>query len=224
MSGKRTLRWSLVVLWCASPLLLWLSVYRPFTESAGRAQGLPQRLGGFVLVEDRDVTARHAELLGTDDAVWRVYRELETDAYVFLVAVFHQENWKSVHPPHICLEGTDMAIQRDDTFEVEFASGARQRVGRIVAHHRPLQTDYLSLYLYGAGDLTTPSYAEFVMHHAPAALLRRPIRGFLLRVETYVDAERPAAAQGVAERFLGALLPAAEAALGESSAEPETGR
>ena len=208
---------SSLALWLLAPALLGLSLYRPFTPSSGRAAGLPATVAGFTLVEDRPMTPRQMELLGTGDAAWRVYREEATGQHVFVVAVFHQENWKSVHPPHICLEGSDMAIVRDDVVELALDDGARRKVGRIEAHHRPQGADYSSLYLYGAGGLVTPSYSEFFLHHAPAAILRRPIRGFLLRVETYLDPARPGAAQASAARCMAALLPAAQAALAEET-------
>ena len=179
---------SVAVLWALAPLLLTLSIYRPFTPSRGRAGALPTDLPGFALIEERAMTPRHYELLGTDDAAWRVYRRVSDGAHVFVIAVYHRENWKSVHPPHICLRGSDMAILDDGELEVEI-DGEPLAVGRILTHHNPARADYVSLYVYGAGGLTTASYPEFFMHHAPSALLRQPIEGFLLRVEAYVGAD-----------------------------------
>ena len=54
------------------------------------------------------------------------------------------------------------------------------------------------------------------MHHAPSALLRQPIEGFLLRVEAYVGADGDqAAAEALCAEFLTALLPRARAGVAE---------
>jgi EpsI family protein len=192
-----------------APLLLALSLYRPFTESRGRAGALPEALPSYQLVERHEMTPRQYELLGTNDAAWRTYRDAAGHE-VYLVALYHEENWKSVHPPRICLEGSDMSIVEEG--EVELPGGAGT-AGRIVAHSRSGQRDYISVYVYGAPDLLTGSYLSFVWHHAPRAVLRRPTRGFLLRVESFVESDGTAAAVARCVDFLTELVPSARALL-----------
>src|SRR5690606_1073312 len=91
---SRVLKVSSAVLWLLAPGLLFLSWYRPFTVSVGRAERLPAEIGRFTLVEETPLTPREHMLLGTDDAVSRTYRAAD-GGLVFLVAVFHQHNWKS---------------------------------------------------------------------------------------------------------------------------------
>lgn len=201
------------VLWVAAPLLLALDLVRPFTESRGLARTLPESLAGYTLAVDRQLTARQTELLGTEDAAWRTYEDGEGNR-IFMVAVFHEENWKSVHPPRICIEGSDMTIEAEDTSPLPLDTGAAV-AGRILAKSRARDLDYVSLYVYGAPGLLTPSYFEFFWHHAPLALFRRATSGFLLRVETYVGEGGPAAAEERCRRFLGKLVPAAQGLIAE---------
>ena len=63
---------------------------------------------------------------------------------------------------------------------------------------------------FGASDFLTASYTRFVLHHAPAALLRRSTRGFLLRVETWVEDGEMAAAEARCADFLAKILAAAQ--------------
>jgi hypothetical protein len=135
---------------------------------------------------------------------------------VFLVAVFHEENWKSVHPPRICIEGSDMAIREEGQVALTGETGT---AGRILAYSRTTKLDYLSLYVYGAPGLRTATYfswspwlTSFFWYHAPRALLRRGTPGFLVRVETFAEGEGGmAAAEQRCRDFLTKILPAAEA-------------
>ena len=205
--SARTGKISALVLWIAAPLLCGLSLYRPFHGSAGRAAGLPASLPGFELVADHPLTRRQMELLGTEDATWRTYRDAAGHE-VYLVAVFHEENWRSVHPPQICLEGSNMTIVEDSAIELDGAS-----VGRLRTVSRDDGRGYLGLYVYGAPGLWTGSYAEFAWHHAPRAVLRRSVRGCLLRVETWIGADGVEPAEARCRAFLRALAPAAKARL-----------
>lgn len=206
---NRTLLWSSALLWLAAPLLAFLSWHRPFTESVGRAARMPARIGEFALVEDDRLTPRELQLLGTDDAVARTYRG-DQDR-VFVVALFHQHNWKSVHPPHLCLRGSDMVIDVDGRGEaVPLAGGGELVPGRIVATSRDGGRRYLCLYAFGAAALRTGSYWEFVLHHFPRAILRRDSPGFLLRVEAWLD---EGDAEARCRAFLSAAVPALEALL-----------
>jgi hypothetical protein len=128
---------------------------------------------------------------------------------VFLVAVFHQSNWTSVHPPHICLAGSNMRIVEDGLLGGE--GEVPGSVGRIVTVDRGNRRKYLSLYVYGAAGLQTGRYSEFVLHHLPRALLRRGGVGYLMRVETWVEGDDMAAAEARCRRFLTDAVAAAEA-------------
>ncbi len=183
MSARRRSAW---LLWLSAPAFLWLSLHRPFTVSEGRAARMPARVGGFTLHEETPLTPRERELLGTDDATWRTYRDAR-GGEVYVIAVFHQHNWKSVHPPHLCLRGSDMVIETDDLAAPLAITGVECAPGRVLTHSRSMQRPYLSLFLYGADGLRTGSYAEFVQHHIPRALLRRAAPGYLLRVEAWND-------------------------------------
>lgn len=207
---KRGLAISGVVLWLAAPVLAFLGFYRPFTTSVGRAARIPARIGDFALAQVDQLTPREHELLGTDDATSRTYRDAAGHE-VYVVAVFHQHNWKSVHPPHLCLRGSDMTIEFDgETEPLSVAGGADVRAGRIVTRSRGSGWPYLSLYVYGAGDLRTGSYADFVWHHLPRAVLRRTSPGFLLRVEGWAD---DGDAEARCRTFLRAALPVLESLL-----------
>ena len=150
----------------------------------GRAKALPAQLAPFTQSQWFDVTPRMHQLLGTDDATWRSYDD-ETGRRLFVVAVFHGSNWKSVHPPHICLLGSDMDIVQEGGTDLATADG--DRAGQILLRSRKGGRPYVSLFAYGAKDLSTGSYLKFFLHHAPRALFRSSNDGFLLRVETYAD-------------------------------------
>jgi EpsI family protein len=169
----------------ALPLAL-LSETRPYTQSSGRARQLPAVAGPYALQTswDGDLTTRHFQLLGTDDVTWRGYRIGGETCYV--VAVFHTSNWKSVHPPHVCLLGSDMEIVKDDTIAL---GDQGEQVGRIELSTKQQHRPYVCLYAYGARDLCTGSYLTFFLHHAPRALFRASNDGFLLRVEAFGDGE-----------------------------------
>ncbi|HLU39672.1 MAG TPA: EpsI family protein [Planctomycetota bacterium] len=204
------LKVSSAVLWLLAPGLLFLSWYRPFTVSVGRAERLPAEIGRFTLVEETPLTPREHMLLGTDDAVSRTYRAAD-GGLVFLVAVFHQHNWKSVHPPHLCLRGSDMLIEADGTSEpLALPGGGSLIAGRVTTRSRADHRGYLSLFAYGARGLRTGSYSEFVWYHLPRAVLRRSVPGYLVRVEAWLD---DGAAEARCREFLADVVPALEALL-----------
>lgn len=205
-----------IVLWMLAIPLLLLSLSRPFSPSAQRAAGLPTAVGRWHMTDPLEMTPRHYELLGTDDAVWREYRDAD-GSKIWLIAVYHGESRK-LHPPEICLEGSDMVIRQDDTVPVQWEGGEFD-AGRIRAYSRSEGWDYLSLYVYGSGGVLTASFPRFVLHGLPRALLRQSTRGFLLRAETWVgrspsQQDFEAAQQRCAD-FLAAILPAAIAELNE---------
>ncbi len=208
--GART---SAVVLWLAAPVLLWLTLHRPFTATSGRAARVPVAVGEFRVASDHALTPREFDLLGTDDATWRTYRD-RTGAEIYVVVVFHQENWKSVHPPHLCLRGSDMLIDGDAIQTTRALDGTDFEVGRILASSRVGGRRYLSMFLYGARGLRTASYSGFVLHHLPRAIARVAAPGYLLRVETWIDGDVDAA-DARCRGLLTALVPELEELLRE---------
>lgn len=206
-AAGRPLRAVPIALWLSAPLLLALSLYRPFGDSAGRAEALPAATGSFLLQRRFELTPRYRQLLGTDDAIWRSYRGPD-GVPVYVVAVFHEANWKSVHPPDICIAGSNMVLVESGTAQQEVA-GQRLLTGRILARERTSGRSYLSLFVYATRDFATGSYAGFFLHHAPRALVRASNAGLLLRVETYVDGGGRSAAEARCRALLAELLPAA---------------
>lgn len=197
-----------LALWLGAVPLLILSAVRPYGEDQGLAQSLPVRFEGFHRSQELELNARHKELLGTEDAIWRVYREEGSSANdIYVVAVWHGSNWKSVHPPHICLRGSDMTIVSDGALKLALEDD-EVTVGRILTRGNQNGMAYLSLFAFVADGLVTESYAAFAWHHLPKVLLRRHTSGCLLRVETWVGAEGEADAERRLVRFLGHMLPA----------------
>jgi exosortase len=213
--GTAGLARSALVLWSFAPLLLALSLYRPASHAADRAAALPTRVAGYELVprtreEEADFQKhlpRWCDLLGTRDFVWRYYRDA-SGAGMNLVALFHDTNWKSVHPPRLCIEGSDMDIEVDDL--VAGPAAADAMFGRIVARARSDGVRYVTLSVFGTADWLSGDYWQFTRHHLPRALVRASVSGFLLRAESAVRAgEHEADAEARCRTFLEALIPPA---------------
>ncbi len=196
------------VLWLCAPFLLWLSLYRPVPEFADRAQKLPMTVGEYSVVGDWEITESDVGLLGTSDVTWRHYADSSGRRFN-VVVVFHEENWKSLHPPHICLEGSDMTIIEDGSADFEL-QGRKIPAGRVVTEIAGGKGQYLSMFVFVARDFITDSWRSFVLHHAPLALFRRSTSGFLLRVETWVGDDGAEVAQARCCDLMGKLLPIAE--------------
>jgi len=213
------LRLGLLLWLCAVPLT-FLSLYRPGGLETGRAARLPVDSAGFQLVPRTEAQQREfvrslprwIELLGTPDFVWRQHRAANGEV-VNLTALFHDANWKSVHAPRICIEGSNMDIEIDDEVAADWlASGAT--ASRIVAKSRVDGRHYLTLSVFGTKTWSSGSYGEFFWHHLPLAMLRRSQSGFLLRAETPVGrGEDLALAERRCAAFLGDLVPAARGLL-----------
>ena len=86
-----------IPLWLVAPWLLLLSAFPPQVESRDRARFLPRHIGRFVYAQDHLITADQRAMLGTDDARTLEYRA-GPGQVVYLTKVFHDANWKSVHP------------------------------------------------------------------------------------------------------------------------------
>ena len=206
-----------VALWALAGPLLWLSVWRPFGDRDDRAAQLPVEAAGYALERrspdaERQFQAalpRWRELLGTGDFVWRRYRDADGHL-INLVALFHDTNWKSVHPPRICIEGSNMAIVRDEVVDAPWLP-VGERVSRIEARSHADGWEYVTLSVYGTATWASGDYWEFVMHHLPRAVVRANESGYLLRVESPVykgEVADDAAAR--CREFLGRLLPSAQ--------------
>ena len=201
-----------VVLWLLGPCVLGLSLWRPVDVVSQRGDAFPTQLAGFEVVEKKQITAKYVRLLGTRDALWWVFQERDRDGgVVYVTCIFHENNWKSLHPPHICLRGSNMDIRSDRSIKLRV--GEREvTVGRVLADNRRTNQAYLGLYAFVGDDFVTESYLGFFLQHAPRALFRSATPGFLIRVETYVGAgEDEAAAEARCRRFLSAAIPAGEA-------------
>jgi exosortase len=219
MPARRLLPHALAV-WLAAAPLLALSLYRPVGGAAGRADRLPVEFAGYRLVprtaeqeaQFQKNLPRWRELLGTPDFVWRRYEDGDGNP-LWVVALFHDANWKSVHPPRICIEGSNMDILGDDVAAFpELGEGCT--AGRIVARSRGDGWSYVTMSLYGTADWSSGDYWDFTLHHLPRALVRANMSGFLLRVEAAVQAGETAdAAEARARRFLRALAPIAQEAV-----------
>lgn len=220
MPTATSLRGPAIVLWLLSVPLLWLSCYRPFSDRSGRAEQIPASIAGYHL-EPRTAAQqqvfekqlpRYRELLGTGDFVWRSYRNSEKHL-LKVVALFHDTNWKSVHPPRICIEGSDMVIEQDDLVGAPWldeAVGSRTVASRIVAKQRSNGWRFVTLSMFGTESWASGDYWDFTMHHLPRALLRQNESGFLLRVESPIYAgEDLSQAQERCREFLAQLVPAA---------------
>ncbi len=185
-AGRGSYRGGAVVLWIACVPMLFLSLYRPNGETSGRAAALPAVVGPFQEQQTFRMSDRFYQLLGTSDATWRSYEDTDGST-LFVVGVFHGSNWKSVHPPRICLEASDIEVIEDG--DVPLGGVGDGSIGRILGRSRDSGRLYLTLYVYGARGLCTGSYGEFFLHHVPRAVFRASNEGFLLRVDTYADGE-----------------------------------
>lgn len=205
-----------VLLWVLAVPLLALSLYRPQGGDRHRAQRLPDEFAGWSRIERtareqadfEKALPRWIELLGTPDFTWQRYRDADGNR-IHLVALFHDTNWKSVHAPRICIEGSNMDIELDDLVAAP-ELGPEATVSRILARSREDGWRYLTLSVFGTQNWASGSYAEFSWHHMPLALLRHNESGFLLRIETPVrKGEDLQVAQRRCAGFLGALMPKA---------------
>ena len=218
--GSNSLRGPAIACWVLAGPLLWLSCYRPFGDLDGRAEQIPAMIADYQLesrnpkqqVAFEQALPRWRELLGTDDFVWRRYRSANKHV-INLVALFHDTNWKSVHPPRICIEGSNMVIEQDDFVDADWLldeADGRPVVSRIVAKRRSDGWRFVTLSMFGTKSWASGDYWDFTMHHLPRALLRQNESGFLLRVESPIySGEDVAHAQERCREFLKQLMPSA---------------
>lgn len=208
---NRPARKSIIVLWLLAPLLLLLSSVRPPNPRNDRARNMPDVIGEYTVVKKQKIRADIANLLGTRDVAWRIYRDALGNRY-YMTIVFHDSNWKSLHPPHICIRGSNFSINSDLTVDGNMPDGRKIWLGRLLATEKKRRhRDYVSLYAFVGQDFVTPSYMRFFLEHAPRALFRRATSGFLLRVEAFVGKDGQLATEKRCWKMFQAFLPAGEA-------------
>ena len=202
---------SSVVLWVLAPLLVWLSSVRPPNPRSDRAQGLPTQIGRFHLAEKKKITGGMERLLGTRDVAWWVFED-DAGHQVFLTTVFHDTNWKSLHPPHICIRGSNFNISLDEAVEDDLDDGRRVSVGHLVAsvQNKP-EISYVSIYAFVGQDFVTPSYTGFYLRHFFPALFRQATSGFQLRVEAFVGPDGQRATEQRCWELFRKFMPVGEA-------------
>lgn len=169
-------------IWVFAPIVLWLATHRPEAGRPAREGDLPAVIAGHRHVGTFTLDEAQIAMLGTDDAEWRTY-EGPDGAKSYLIAVFHREDWKSIHPPLTCLLGSNMELIEEGGVTARFRD-SEVRAGRLLLQSRDDGTPYLSVFLYlGHPNLITGNYSEFFWFHAPRALLRRSSAGCLLRID-----------------------------------------
>ncbi len=187
-----------------------LGFYRPMDSPGRHSEMIPRETQGFRAVADHPLSERWYALLGTRDVVWRDYEHKESGRRLTVTALFHGRNWKSVHPPEVCLQASG--------FEVEGLSIRSFPEGDITRKIAMLESDYqgrgfLSAYLYGGRDFTTPYYGRFFLENLPSALFRQHTVGYLLRVDVEKRDLDQVQAEALLAGFLKEFLPFMEAAV-----------
>lgn len=205
--NRRALLKHAIPLWILAPWLLYLSAFPPHVESRDRARFLPQQLGRFHYFTDHLLTPAQRTMLGTDDARQLEYRAGPDEA-IFLTTVFHDANWKAVHPPHLCLRGSDMTFGVDTIEDISLSDGAVGTIGHLELIKLATGKPYISLFAFVAPpDLLTGSYWTFFFHHLPRALLRRSASGCLVRIDADVREGDPVEALARCREFAQLVLP-----------------
>ena len=201
---------SAVALWVLAPLLLFLSSVRPTFTRSDRAAQVPRQIGPFSLKLEREITPNIERLLGTRDVAWWEFDD-QAGNVIYLTAVFHDSNWKSLHPPHICIRGSGFNISVDEDFRLDLGEGRETTVGRLLANvqNQP-DRNYVSFYAFVGQDFITPSYAGFYLEHAIPALFRQATPGFLVRVEAFVGEDGLEATQDRCLDMFRRFLPVGE--------------
>ncbi|MEO0481452.1 MAG: exosortase C-terminal domain/associated protein EpsI [Planctomycetota bacterium] len=193
------LAWPLVAL-CLP--LLWLGMNRPTSTGSAREGDLAYQLGEFQAVHEYELDRSQAAMLGTEDAIWRAYEDLEGGT-AYLYCVFHREDWKSVHSPETCLLGSDMTLTGRAVARIEVGGRpveAERLLLRKNQNGQPLVSWYVFLTKEG---LMSGNYWDFVWFHVGRAFLRSTRPGALVRID--VEAADDAGLE-MADRRAKALL------------------
>jgi len=207
-AGRRIQRLTLTSVLLLGLPAMALGFYRPTDPPERLSQRLPRVAGSFRAATDHPLSERWYSLLGTRDVLWRDYRHEPSGRVLTVTALFHGRNWKSVHPPEVCLQASG--------FEVEGRSlrslgDSGHKVAILHADYRG--RGFISAYLYGGRGFTTPFYSTFFLENLPSALFRMHTVGFLLRVDLEMrDLDRLQSETLLAD-FLTEFLPFMEAAV-----------
>jgi exosortase len=201
---KLTRRLSVLVVVFGVPTVL-LGFYRPANPSGDLGSRFPRELPGFEFLTEHALSENDYSLLGTRDVAWRRYRHHESQRFVDFTAVFHGRNWKSLHPPEICLEAAGLEIRGQELRSV--VVDGRETSLTLLRADRAEQS-YAVGYLFGGTGYETPSFLGFFWSNVPRALFRLPMSGYLLRVELPFDGDEldPATERILAE-FASRALP-----------------
>lgn len=197
---------SSIALWLLAPAILCLSLVRPPNPRNDRAHSLPDEVGPFNVIEKMEITENVERLLGTRDVAWWTFTDQEQNE-LYMTIVFHDANWKSLHPPDMCIRGSDFDILEDRAVEIVLDEGAVS-IGRILASvsGRPNKR-YLSLYGFVGRGFITSSFLGFYWRNALPALIRQGSPGFLLRVETFIGPDGEEAAEARCRALFKELIP-----------------
>jgi exosortase len=174
------------------------------------SEQIPGETRHFKALSDHKLSERWYALLGTRDVIWRDYEHLESGRRLTVTALFHGRNWKSVHPPEVCLQASGFEIEGLSIRSLGKASHATQIA--------ILETDYegrgfLSAYLFGGPGFTTPFYGTFFLQNLPSAIFRSHTVGFLLRVDVEKRDLDQVQAETLLASFLAEFLPYMKAAV-----------
>ena len=180
---------------------VFLGFYRPSDPRMGLASQVPEETAQFKSLGDEEISERWYGLLGTRDVCWRRYEHKQEKYRINLTAVFHGNNWKSIHPPDSCLAASGFSIETQETRSFRLGD---QELTLAVLQAKKRRHAYLVAY----------AYLGFFLENLPAAVLRRPTRGCLFRVDVPLDANSSVPdAEKRLSTFLGEILPPIRALL-----------
>jgi len=187
-----------------------LGFYRPVDPPDRLSAEIPYETTHFEAANDHEISDRWYALLGTRDVVWRDYKHKSSGRLLTVTGLFHGRNWKSVHPPEVCLQASGFEVENlsirtmaHDASPLQIAMLESEYQGR----------KFLSAYLYGGRGFTTPYYSSFFLENLPSAIFRSQTVGFLLRVDIEMRDLDQVQAETLLSGFLEEFLPYMEAAV-----------
>ena len=184
---------------------LVLGFWQPAERALGLAKDVPRSFPGYVHVREHALSERDYELLGTRDVVWRRLREESSDALIDLTVVFAGRNWKSLHPPELCLEAAGLGIEDRQSRYLDI-DGTRTELSLLRADRS--RDVYLIGYLFGGPGYETPSFTGYFWRNVPRALLRRGGASYMVRIELPLGDQSPEPRnEAQLARFLRQVLP-----------------
>ncbi len=184
---------------------LGMGFWRPEDSSLGLADRVPRSFEGYTHVREHALSDRDYQLLGTRDVVWRRLRESASGELLDLTVVFSGRNWKSLHPPELCLEAAGLGIEDRQSRYLD-VDELRTEVSLLRADRG--RDIYLICYLFGGPGYETPSFTGYFWRNVPRALLRRGGASYMVRIELPLGETTPSARhEAQLARFLRQLLP-----------------